>query len=257
MLTEYKQFYEKNIINKELKNIDKNELIRLYTKTQKEEYLSAAIYKFWFLLDNKCFLLKNNPYIFDEDLYNIYIDAILETCEKKLWENEKSSLYNDNKAPEKAINTLFKCRILNKYAANNRYKRKANYTNYIYELTDADALLEITDNDFDFESKSIDLVVDFFTKKDYYTAYILDLILHDNVFIEEQFNLKKLKHLLMTLDNSYFIYFSDYYGIDLQDIEYSKKYLTKSYSEMDKKINKVFLFLSRNEELNQFLERSR
>jgi len=253
-LNEYKELYRNNMINNP--SLNKNDYIFKYVETNDERYLSGAIYKFWYILSGKSFIHKNNMFITQEELYEIFIDSILETCEKKLWLDAVSSLFNDKKAPEKSINTIFRSKILNKYYENNRQKRKINYNTIEYKANS----LEKSYNSLKLNNNEIlnKIIVDFFDKKDYYASYILDLIINDEVFDSEKFNFdrKKLKHLLMTLSDDYYDYFSNYYNIDKNKVDFSKKYMTQSYSDMDKKINKTLNSLLKNEIVKQIVKGS-
>ena len=259
MLSEYKNIYEKNIFNKELKQKDKNELIRLYVETNDEKYLSAAIYKFWYILNNKIANNKTNKFIEPEDFYNMYIDSILETCKNRLWEKESHNLYNDKKAPEKSINTIFNSKIINYFHACNRQKRKLSFEK-----------ISLSTNDYwnqNILNKSIEepnmtyivlLVNELFNKKDYYSAYIVDFIINNNLFDykngELTLNKKKLKHYIMNIDENYLNYFSDYYKIDMEKVLFSYKYFKDiSYTNADKKIDASLITLSHNKTLKNAL----
>lgn len=259
MLAEYRQLYETSILDSELKKEDKNELLMKYVETGEEKYLSAAIYKFWYILSNKVSNNKNNKFIEPEDFYNMFIDSILETCERNLWNNESHALYKDKKAPEKSINTIFNSKVINYFHACNRQKRKLSfekiplptYNNDIYTYNISNDLLNV--------QKINSLIVDLFIKKDYYSSYILDLILNNNLFDKKGdeliLNRKRLKHYLMNLDDSYFNYFSEYYNIDIDKVMFSYKYFKDiSYENIDKKISNSLLVLSHNDELKSILK---
>lgn len=260
MLSEYKQLYEKSIFDKKIKQTDKNELIRLYVDTENEKFLTAAIYKFWYILNNKIYNNRSNKFLEPEDLYNMYIDAILETCKNKLWKDENHILYNDEKAPEKSINTIFNSEIINYFHACNRQKRKLSFEKIsLSEYYEGEKgsysqdILKYMNRDHIYE-----LVVDFFNKKEYYCSYIIDLIVNGNIFDsknnELKLNRKKLKHYLMNLDEDYFHYFSEHYNIDLDKVMSSSKYFSNvSYEQIEKKIDSNIKMLSHNEKIIEFL----
>lgn len=260
MLSEYKQIYEKNIVDDTLKTLDKNELIRQYVDTGNEKFLSAAIYKFWYILNNKLSSNRNNKFVEPEDFYNLYIDSILETCKNKLWKDENHTLYNDDKAPEKSINTIFNSKIINYFHACNRQKRKLSFDKFpiseYYEMEKSSYYQDVIkymnrDNIFD-------LVVDLFNKKEYYCSYIVDLIVNNNIFDDKsnelKLNKKKLKHCLMNLNSDYFKYFSEHYNIDLDKVMSSSKYFSGvSYEQVEKKIETNLKNLSHNDSVIKFL----
>ena len=259
MLTEYKQLYETSILDKKLKQKDKNELLMLYVDTGEEKYLSAAIYKFWYILSNKVSNNKNNKFIEPEDFYNMFIDSILETCDRKLWKNESHNLYQDKKAPEKSINTIFNSKIINYFHACNRQKRKLSFEKIsLSNYTNQDYCTYNLNNNFNV-LKLYNLIIDLFEKKDYYSSYIIDLIINNNLFDYKNgdlvLNKKRLKHYLMNLDESYFKYFSNYYNIDEEKVLFSSKYFKDvSYDGVDKKINNSLSILSHNDELKNILK---
>lgn len=262
-IEEYKQLYRNSSSESILKEMDKNEVLRKYVETGDEKYLSAAIYKFWYILNNKIYNNKNNIFIGVEDMYEMYIDSILKTCKNKLWLKESHSLYNDKKAPEKSINTIFNSKIINYFHACNRQKRKSNYNkisitnnDYIYHTSGFNLHEEMETTMFDEKMKS--MIVDFFNKKDYYSSYILDIILTKDIFNKKNeqlnFNRKKLKHYLMTLDNVYCDYFAMEYGLEKTKVENSLKYINQySYTSIESKIDNSLKNLSRNTLLKGYL----
>ncbi len=240
ILSEYRALYEQSILDQELKQKDRNELIRLYVKTGEEKYLSAAVYKFWYVLNNKVFNNKNNKFISPEDFYSLYIDSILDTCTNKVWEDENHSLYKDEKAPEKSINTIFNSKVINYFHACNRQKRVAMFERVTFDV--GESIMRASPVESAVPGEDIkQVVVDFFYRKDYYSAYILDMILNENVFEFKDeklsFSQKKLKHCLMTLDDSYYDYFSEHYNIEKEKVDFSRKYIDNiSYNQADREI---------------------
>lgn len=254
MLEEYKQIYKESIVDSNLHDLDKNELIRQYVQTSEERYLSAAIYKFWYILINKISNNKNNKFIEPEDFYGMFIDSIMDTCNNALWNDPAHSLYGDEKAPEKSINTIFNSKIINYFHACNRQKRKSIYEKV--SLTDYTPT-NVTSIQIEhvLNVEKIDkIITELFNKKDYYSSYILDLVVNNDTFDFKDgvstFNRKKLKKLLMNIDTSYCEYFAERYGLDLNKVLYSLKYISgMSYDYVDKKIDISMNALKMNKEL--------
>lgn len=264
MLEEYRNIYNNYLTNNDLKQKDKNELIRLYVDTDKEEYLAAAICKFWYILNNKLNHNKNNKFVEPEDFYGMFIDSIMETCKNHLWNDEHHSLYKDKKAPEKSINTIFNSKVINYFHACNRQKRKSSFEKITLKEQEPQEKLFISETinlDEGLSKEKIDnLIVDLFNKKDYYSAYILDMIINHNVFTIKNnqliFNKKKLKHYFMSMSDDYCKYFSENYQINLDKVLYSIKYIEGlTYDNMEKKIDKSLNSLSHDAELIKFLGR--
>ena len=261
MLEEYKKSYEEYLQDPQLKQKDKNDLIKLYVETNEEKYLAAAIYKFWYILNNKINNNRNNKFVEPEDFYGMYIDSIIVTCENRLWCNKEHSLYNDKKAPEKSINTIFNSKIINYFHACNRQKRKSSFEKVSlteYNSQDMFSSFELEEALNKKELKK--LIVELFEKKDYYSSYILDMILHYNLFDRKDnkliFSKKRLKHYLMKIDNEYCYYFSNAYDVDLDKVLYSLKYVQNmSYDFAEKKINSSLKSLYHNDKLIKFLKR--
>lgn len=254
MLEEYEQIYKEGAIDSGLWDVDKNELIRLYVESGEEKYLSAAIYKFWYVLINKISNNRNNRFIEPEDFYGIFIDSIISTCHNALWKDPSHSLYEDKKAPEKSINTIFNSKVINYFHACNRQKRKS-----IYETVSLTDYTPVKTSSMQIEhilnAEKIDgIIVELFNKKDYYSSYILDLIVNNDTFDFKDgvpvFKRKRLKKLLMNIDNSYCEYFASRYDLDLNKVLYSLKYIKgMSYNYIDKKIDISMNALKTNKEL--------
>ena len=264
MLEEYKNIYSNYTLDNDLKKKDRNELLRIYVDTGDESYLAAAIYKFWYILNNKLNNNKNNKFVEPEDFYGMFIDSILETCKNKLWLDKNHNLYNDKKAPEKSINTIFNSKVINYFHACNRQKRKPSFEKIaLTEYVTCDSILKSDTSKLDenITKENInDLIITLFNKKDYYASYILDMIVNHNVFSLKynkiSFNKKKLKHYLMNMSDDYCHYFSNNYQIDYDRVKYSTRYIKgMSYDYIEKKIDKSLNSLCHNEILINFLGR--
>lgn len=257
MLAEYKQLYEENIKDKDLDDIDKNELIRKYVSTHEEMYLSAAICKFWYILKNRLSKNINNKFIEPEDFYSLYIDSILDTCKNKVWEKEGHILYGDERAPEKSINTIFNSKIINYFHACNRQKRKTMFEKVSFNGGEYVVSIPFT-GDVKEKKDVNEIVADFFYRKDYYSAYILDLILNEDVFEMQNgknvFNKKRLKHYLMSMDDSYYDYFSKSYDIEKERVDFSRKYTDNiSYEQADREILRSLRTLYANKDVIDYV----
>jgi len=168
-------------------------------------------------------------------------------------------LYNKDNAPEIAINTCLKCAKVNLYVFSQRDKRKANTTALSLDMLEENS----SDGYYLPDSKQArlldttlyDLIQTYFLRKQYLTAFILDLILNDNVFSISkngaEFSIKKLKQRLMSLDKDYCKGFAITYGISCSSIENAIKYIQPN--GLDRNIDRVLTTLKHNKELYGWL----
>lgn len=264
MFNEYKQLYMEsaNLLG-DWKKIDKNELCRQYINLKDTElgnaYMSAIICSFWYILNSKIASCKNK-YISAEDIYDLYIESIMKALNDHAWTNESSSIYNKDKGPEMAINTVFNCTVVNFFVASTRQKRKLYYET---SSLDTEIIENLQDNSITQQDTNVinDMIRTFFINKDYIKSFVLDIIINNEVFeLDEDnyliFNKKKLKHHLVTMDNNYCNYFSGLYGIDINEVYQGKKYIdlipdTKVYA----KIDKILRELKRTKEFTELLNK--
>ena len=217
-------------------------------------YLAALICTYRSKLDTLYY--QSQPVFSAEDCYDWIVTSLMYTIKHRKWLDPKSSLYNDPKGPDKAFNICLKSERLTAYQASNRYKRKINALTYsidqqIEDLGDSVTPAESYDShadDFDY------LVIRAFIVKDYFKAFTLDLILHENVFysvlqndeVLTEFSMKRLLHMLRQLKEPYFQMFSDKYKFSIEKVRkaytYCEKLQTDVYLE---KVNRVLQELKR------------
>lgn len=252
MLDEYKQSYflfAEPILNL---NIDKNQLCFDYTSIsdslQKEQYVAAIIYSFWDVFNRYAFKYKSMK-LTVEHVYDVYVYSIMYLLDHQVWNDSSNDLYHDIKAPEKALNKILKCELINELVANTRDVRKINENSLSLDVS-----IETTDNscslgDF-LTDNSLDAITDtdFFIsdyirnlilQKQYLKAFILDFMLHENVFVDctSAIDIKHLKHLLHCLDQRYIKMFSEEYNCPMSKVIAGVDYVNNlTYSQLAQKV---------------------
>lgn len=161
-----------------------------------------------------------------EDCHTWLIEAILYAINEQPWKNEKSSIYQDPNGPDKVINRVMESKRLTFYQQLNRYNRRINSdTLSLNRLQEDynDLFTPIVHNDSFIELK--ELVLDYFNKKDYFVAFMIDIIMFDNV-VNEELNKKRLSFYLRNMDKKYFTRFSQTYEIPLDKVIKAGSYIT-------------------------------
>ena len=229
-----------------------------------EDYLSAIICRFYPRV-YKNFYGQTKQYVNESDCYDWLTTAIIYTLNARAWENPKSSLYQDKNAPEKAIYVKMHGAKLNHWTASMRDKRRLDT-----ESASLDQISEDASEDFyipyydkhsflnDYIKESIKI---YFQDKDYFPAFMIDLILNSNVFdINEEtkeidFNCKRLKHFLLTLSDNYCKMFSEEYDISLNSVLRASSYIKSMKSDdVDQKIVQTQKRLMRDKEFVSYLK---
>lgn len=203
-------------------------------------YIAALICTYWTKLDTLYY--QSQPVFSAEDCYDWMVTSLMYTLKHRKWLDPKSSLYQDPKGPDKAFNICLKSERLTAYQASNRYKRKSNALTYsiekqIEDMGDSFTPTEeydVSHDDFDY------LIIQAFIVKDYFKAFTLDLILHENVFyttlqkegLFTEFSVKRLLHILRQLNDSYFNMFSRRYNFDVEKVRKAYTYCEKLPTEV-------------------------
>lgn len=244
MLDEYKDLYRLNANQiKGWETIDKSELCRLCLANEDNtllynQYLSAVICRYWNLISK--FYAQSKNLAEPTDCYDWLIHSILYAFKHRQWENPDSPMYNDPKAPDKIINRCMKSSRLIHYQFYNRKKRRKEYN--LVSIEELQSNLNSDDINIEDESANIDtsdLDVSFyisqiFREKEYFLAFILDIICTDDVFtvIEDsvEFNIKKLAKYFKSIDDVYLRDFSKRYDIEYSDV-YQAAILAKNVPE--------------------------
>lgn len=253
MLDESKQLYiqSANLIP-DWKDFSTLELANNYLKLKEENndyynsYISAIICRYWYLI-NYYYNRQQYKFATPEDCYEWLITAVTYTLDNHVWTNPNSSLFNDPKAPDKAIIVCISASCSNFYVASKRQKRILNNTKINFnqlsrfeEETDEECLdrllklnyyLDNTDVWFrDFIRKKVQIL---FNNKEYFNAFALDAIINSNVFKELKkdsvisviLDKKRFQHHLRYIKDAFCRWFAKEYSLDLDTVQDSVKYV--------------------------------
>lgn len=230
------------------RDIDKSELLIRAGNAEgvdRDKYFAAVILKYWNKLEKyyyKCKLVAT-----PEDVHTWLINAILYALDHKAWEDPESNIHNDPNGPDKVVNRAMESIRLTFYQQLNRHKRKVNSA-----TLSLDTLIEDYDDVFNPASpETIEssmwnyIVVDYFNKKDYFVAFMIDIILYDDV-VKDKLDEKRLNLYLRNIDDKYCVEFAHRYNYNVNDVIKASSYVTKlSNTIIRKKIEYTLLKLGK------------
>lgn len=269
MLDDYKQLYkEKADLIVGWKNLTRSELCEKYLNYRDvnsvvaDSYLSAIIYRFWNVAVHNYYSQQVKEAT-ELDCYNNLVDSILYALNNHVWLNPNSSLYGDEKGPEKAINVVISSRKLNILGYNNMFKRRINKDSISLEYLQEQpyyissfGVLDDCDDDY-IES----IILEAFKKKEYFKAFVIDAIIYCDVFEDigndYVFSEKKLrKHLRHLEESNYYVVFSNTYNINNVDlVKRAISYIINlSQEKMSENINYIFRQLKNNKVFIKYLK---
>lgn len=216
-----------------------------------DSYFSALVYKAW---DRMEMLYHTTRFCF-LNCYNIVIDSLLKIIESHIWTNKDSKLYNDPDAARIALNVVIKTKKMQAYDFEKSSIRKANI-----EACSLDELIEEADDtindgsvvtametveEYDYNR----IVKDFFSKKNYFAAILIDLLMQGYGFENKPtskyatgYNKRELKSAMLHLDDCYCRYFASRYNVDYIEVKDCLKYIFNCTSN---RIDRNILFTLR------------
>lgn len=223
MLDEIKNIYQEtaDCLLPNWRDINKNELIKIASTLsngpEKDGYISAIMLNYW----NKIvkYYYKCKMVASPEDIHSWLFIALSYALDNKPWENPESSIYGDKNGPDKVVNTAMESRRLTFYQQLNRNNRKINSNLLSLDtLTQSynDMFVPIYCDTYDYEVN--EYVIDYFNKKDYFMAFLIDAILYEGVMTPD-LNIKKLSAHFRKLDEIFCIRFSNKYKIKLDTVK--------------------------------------
>lgn len=185
MLDEYKQIYEEIATSglPHWKKMCKNELIKkasiMENGPTRDSYVAAIMLNYWHKIPkfySKCKLVAT-----PEDIHTWLTTSVMYALDKRPWESESSSIYNDPNGPDKVVNRCMESRRITFYQQLNRYNRKINSAILSLDsLTEdyKDAAAPTYLDDYIYEIHNI--VSQQFINKEYINAFLLNGILYEN-----------------------------------------------------------------------------
>lgn len=225
----------------EWQKIERNELIDLcikYENTDKyENYLSALICQYWFLID---YYYKKDTTQNVEDYTAWVIEGILKSLKYRGWLDPNQKIHADPTGPVKSTNRCIHTVIGNHLITSKRDCRIANnfcdsIDNTISEDGDTFAELDLLHADLNAGTVCNDIIQTYIDNNKYINAVILDSICYGGEITKGKFSLRGLTSDLSNLNKSYTDYFSEKYtAVNYAELEESCKTLIK----MSKKENK-------------------
>jgi hypothetical protein len=231
MLEGIRSIYEKVATNllPDWKDIDKNDLIRKACEYEngpyKDAYVAAIMLKYWNKIPQfyyKCKLVTT-----PEDVHTWLTTAVMYALNKQPWNNPESTIYNDPNGPDKVVNRGMESRRVTFYQQLNRFNRRINS-----DILSLDTLVEdykdvfIPESSDSYAFEHEELVQQFFNKKDYFMAFMIDAIFYEGV-VTDTLNKKKLLTHLRHLDKNFFKRFSKTYNIPTEDVQKAATYVTQ------------------------------
>ena len=274
MLSEYRRLCRQSAdLIPNWKDIDKNELCRLYVAKKSENdaiadnYLSAILYSFWNVTEHNYYSQKYKVAT-EGDCIDWTVAGILRALNQHVWDDKANVLYGDPKGPEKAINVCIYTTKINFYQKIKHQKERLTY-----EALSLDQLTEnasdayytpVYDNDNTVDNYIYSVIVEAFRNQDYLKAFALDEVINDDVFeqviddgkVYSQFSDRKLRKKLRHLNSSYCNIFARRYGVNEVDVLNSIHYITDlNYSKLFTRVENLFKDLRRDKQLLEYLAR--
>lgn len=217
MLEDILRSYRKKAEEVNWKKYNKNDLFFEYIKNENnidvaEAFFAGIVCRYWGYsgrIFNKC-----NKHIPFEECVDCVIDSIIYVLNKRVWENESSSLYNDPAAPDKAMHIAMKRQqaiMLSKYTAT---KRLSNFNTLSFDAAheeykdSADGLF--LNDDYFKEDKMKSFINDYFINDDYLSGLFLDAICYNVI----KYNTKNIIKYIKNIDDKDLDYYLSNYDIN-------------------------------------------
>ena len=225
------------------KKISQIELAEKYLEggPRAESYLAALIIRYWNIIEKMVY--KDYGLYDEKEAYDWFINSLLYVINDKPWRDEKSSIYNDPKAIERALNTCVKCDRANWFQASNRYKRSINHnTSSLEALSEEwkDSYIPsyLIKDDAENESYKY-LVCNYFDKQQYLMALVIDVIVHDvplDKCTDTHSLILNVKRSIRNLPQHYYKIFAENYDYSPEQVEKSFQYI---YNMTDNKLRQA------------------
>lgn len=231
----------------------KQQLADLYVENENNKRIADACFcalavKSWNLIGSN--YIKNPKITSPEDCYDILMDSIKYSLDKRRWLHEDSNIYQDPNGFDKALNRRMKSLRLNKYVETMRQKNRLNYLNKsVDDIVDNYGDIFFSDEEIKIdpvEDFADNIIIDSFNTKKYFKSFLFDIIANGDVFNitnngELEFSYKKTCKNLRNIDSSYCEYFSCRYDLPKDKVEEASKVVGKQDTDkMELMIDREF-----------------
>ena len=230
---------------------------------ERNKYISYLICQSWNLLQ-KIYYTNNNGVLSEEDCYDIFMQTLHYVLNSHVWTNKKSTLYEDDKAFDKAMAITIQSRRKNFLKAKFRQKRIINSTNYSLDSLEenyTDGYFTSNEDHYlidDIYEQIKDEILYYIRYNLYLTALILESIIYGDMYDDEgNFNHRKLKKHLKNLSPEFKEYFKKKYSISNKDFDNETDFSKLSFNEFEDKIKKSFTTLKYNDKIQMILDKYR
>lgn len=226
-----------------------------------ESYFSALVYTCWTKME---MLYRTSGFNFP-NCYSIVIDTLLYITDNHVWNDESNDLYKNSEGARIAFNTVLR-------SFENREKTRMNTLHLEMANTKAMSLDEMVDMSLEKDGRGSNILSDshlienfnhsdefvygwivkeFFTKKDYFSAVLVDMLTQGYGFENKPtskhatgYNKRELITAIYRLDEQYCEYFSKRYKVDYVEILDGVKFIiSHTHFKMEENIKRTFKIL--------------
>lgn len=198
-----------------------NDLFRNYIENEDtqiaENWFAAIVCRYWGYAGR--IYTQCNRHVTFEDCHDCIIDAIRYVLDKRVWENEDNSLYNDPTGPDKAMHIAMKRQKAILLSKLSTHKRIANFNTLSIDGAKEDyhdsaegLLFDVSQNNSDNELKLFISSAFFKDKNSCIDGLLLDLICYNGT--SETFNIKSTIKDLKKLTMKDYDYYNSMYTVD-------------------------------------------
>lgn len=242
MLEETRRIYEQEAsFIPDWREMNRNDLCRKYIEFENDRmlassYFSAIVLTYWGKLNKKEIPRQ------ETGLYDLLIDSIMLALKHRAWEREGSSIYQDPNGPDKAINRIFKTRLINE-----RIKARAQKYYADTSALSLNDLLEKTDGYLDMgeedESNGMCLSIDIkdfvkinFKYKDYFMSFLIHIVAYENCIDDrdgvKQVSVKRICGFIHHMDDVFYERFAKEYELDVERVKKAAQYFINLNTEV-------------------------
>lgn len=267
------------------KKTNVNALCNLYVENEGDQikragYFAAILLKKWGYIGRHFLNSKASGFTI-EDCYDMILDAVLYTLDRRMWLNPESPIYKDPNGPDKILNRVIYSRRQLYYYNANCLKRCSNYgkssLDQIQETVGdhCEVFSDETEADAPYDLDTRLLIKSFFDKGKSLEAVLLDNIMVDDCFSshdyevsyttcegeekttkreEHFFKLSKLLNNVTSFDSDYLHRVSAMYDVEEAEIQPALDIINNTdKNKLTRIIRSTLNMLSRDKKIKGFL----